>query len=526
MRGEPDQLQRDDTAAHGGGRVRTAVLVALLALLAVKVLFAARVDLFWDEAFYWQCGQRPAIAYADHPPVTAMLVRVGTEIVGDTPLGVRSLFLCIGALFPFAVYALAQPLVGRRDAWLAAGATLVMFATASLGLLAVPDAVLMLAAVLFLVGFERATREGDLGAWMLVGAAGCLGLATHYRFVLVPFAALVYLVATRNGRRQWRQGGLWLAAGLLLVGLLPTIIYNLGNDFASLRYHLAGRHGVRFRAGALGEFVAGQAVIVSPFLLVGLLGVLVDLIRRARTGDDRAALFAVFALTHLGLFLLASPFESRGLFTLHWPVPGYVPLLVYLPSMLRRLLRGAGRWLRALVVVLVPGVGAVVVALLFVELGTGWLGLGDVREPFIGWSQAAKRAKAYLTELGEPGRRAIVVGDNYCLAANLEFHLHSLADVYTLDHPRNHKHGRAPQFDAWGTSEAGLRARAGENALVVVEWSEVSSSRRDEWMAHIGSLFDRLEPLGELRVAHVGTQKAFKEYRFYRGIAIRPEQDP
>ncbi len=502
------------------------MLLALLALLAVKVLIAARVGLFWDEAFYWQCAQRPAIAYADHPPVTAMLVRAGTEIVGDTPLGVRLLFLCVGGLFPFVVYALAQPLVGRRDAWLAAGATLVMLGTAHLGLLAVPDVVLLLATALFFVGFERATREGGAGAWLLVGAAGCLGLATHYRFVLAPLAALLYLVATRNGRRQWRQGGLWLAAGLLLVGLLPTIIHNLGNDFAPVRYYLGGRHSVRFRAGALGEFVAAQAVIVSPFLFLSLLGVLAVLIRRARRGDDRAALFAVFALTHLGLFFLASPLESSGLITVHWPIAGYLPLLVYLPSVLRRLFRGAGRWVRALAVALVPGVGAVVVALVLVELGTGWLGLGDVREPFVGWSQVAKRAQVYLTELGVPGHGAILVGDNYCLAANLEFQLHAQADVYTLDHPRNRKHGRAPQFDAWGRGETGLRARAGEDALVVVEWTEVSSGRRDAWMAHIGSLFDRLEPLGELRVTNVGAAKAFKEYRFYRGIAIRPQQDP
>ena len=94
-----------------------AVVVTFLLLTAARCLVAARLDLFGDEAFYWQCGQRPAIAYADHPPITAMLVRLGSELLGDRPLGVRFFFLLAGAALPFAVFHLARPLVGRRDAW-------------------------------------------------------------------------------------------------------------------------------------------------------------------------------------------------------------------------------------------------------------------------------------------------------------------------------------------------------------------------------------------------------------------------
>ncbi len=492
--------------------MKRTIVLAFLVLTAAKVVVAARLDLFGDEAFYWQCGQRPAIAYADHPPVTAMLTRMGTELAGDTSLGVRLVFLLLGCAFPLAVYQLARPLAGRADAWLAAGASLAVPAFAQLGLLAVPDAVLLPLTALFLLGFERATRNGSTGAWLLAGLAGAIGLATHYRFVLAPVAAVAYLLASREGRRHWRRPGPWLMIAALLPGLAPSVVYNLRGDFAPVRYYLAGRHGTHFDAGALLEHLAGQALLITPLLYAVLIAVLVSLCRKASAGDDRATLGAIFAVTYLGGFFLASPFEDSNLAVAHWPVPGYVALLPYLPVTLRRVAGRGSSWRVA--AFSAPALGALAMGLVLVELGTGRLRLGAVREPFIGWSEAATRARSLAS-----GKR-VIVADNYKLGANLEFALHTEADVYVLDHHKNHQHGRASQLAAWGTGEPGLRLRAGEMALLVIEVSQIRTGEHDAWLAHAGSFFERLEPVGELRVPSTGKRKKFKIYRFYHGQLV------
>ncbi len=507
-------------------------------LVAAKCLVAARLDLFGDEAFYWQCGQRPALAYADHPPVTAMLTRLGTELAGDTPFGVRLVFLVLGAVFPLAVYRLALPLVGRRDAWLAAGASLVVPAFAQLGLVAVPDAVLLPATAVFLLGLERATREDvtgspptgsrqtgsrqtgsrQTGAWLLAGLAGALGLATHYRFVLAPAAAIFYLVASRSRRRHWRRRGPWLMLAALLPGLAPSVVYNLRNDFAPVRYYLAGRHGPHFDAGALFEHLAGQALLVTPLLYLALIGVLATLCRRALAGDDRAFFAASFALAYLGLFFLASPFEDSGLVVAHWPLPGYLPLLPYLPGVIRRFAARDGA--RRIVALLAPALGAAALALVLSTLGTGWPRLGSIREPFIGWSEVSERSRGLLQEVAPAasGRRLVVAG-NYKLGAQLEMALHGEADVYVLDHHKNRQHGRAGQLVEWRIGEAGLRRRAGEEGLVVIEATEIRTGEHDARIAHAGSFFEGLEPLGELRIPSTGKRKKNKIFWFYRGKA-------
>ncbi len=486
-------------------------------LFAAKFLVAARLDLFGDEAFYWQCGQRPAIAYADHPPVTAMVTRLGTELAGDTPLGARLVFLLLAALFPPAVFWLALPFAGRRDAWLAAGVALTVPALAQLGLLAVPDAALLPAMAVFLLGFERATRGGGNGFWLLAGLAGAFGLATHYRFVLAPASAVLYLAASRRGRRHWRRSGPWLMFAAMSAGLVPSVVYNLRHDFAPVRYYLAGRHGASFDAGALLEHLAAQALMVTPLLYVALIGVLVTLCRRALAGDEQASLAATFALAYLGFFFLASPFEDSGLVTAHWPLPGYVPLLPFLPAMLRQVAARSRAW-RAIAIA-APALGAVVLALLLVELGTGSLRLGSVREPFTGWSEVSERARSLLPEVAAAADgRHPVVADNYKLGAQLEMALGAMAEVYVLDHRKNHEHGRAAQLAAWGIDETGLRHREAGQALVVIEVSQIRTGEHDAWLAHAGSFFDRLEPLGELRIPNPGKRKRFKLFRFYRGV--------
>ena len=51
-------------------------------VFAIKLLVAARLPLFVDEAFYWLEGQHLAPAYSDLPGLTAWLARLGVSLGG------------------------------------------------------------------------------------------------------------------------------------------------------------------------------------------------------------------------------------------------------------------------------------------------------------------------------------------------------------------------------------------------------------------------------------------------------------
>ncbi len=480
-------------------------------VLAVKVALAAELGLFGDEAFYWQCSQRLAFAYADHPPITALLIRAGTELVGDTPLGVRLLFLLMGAFFPLVIYFLAHPLVGDPNATLAAFCSIAVPGLAHMGVAAVPDVPLLFFSALYLLACERATRTDAWRWWILAGLSGALGLATHYRFVLAPVAAALFVFMTPAGRRQLRNPRLWASVALLCLGLLPSIAYNLLNAFEPLRYYLGSRHGTELRLVAPAVFVGIQVGIASPLLFVAFLAALKGLVRRSVKGDDRAQLLATFALVPLGVFFVLSPFETTELARHHWPIPGYVPLLVFTPHVLHRFARG-GRRRRALAIT-APLLGLAIVLLVGLELLTG-VANTSYRRPFAGWSEIAKAVEARLQ-----GENLIVVADNYKLGANLEFETQGRITPFVLSHPKNVEHGRAPQLAIWNVDEGALNTRVGQNAIVVIQTKELRSRDRPAWRASVAARFATFESLEHV-VIYVGRRS--KTFELFYATDLRP----
>ena len=124
---------------YSDGTLKRYFFCAIAVALSLKVVVASQLQLFGDEAFYWWEAQHPAAAYSDLPFATSALVSLGTSILGDSFLGVRLFFLLLGGLLPVAVFLLAHPIVGKRDACWAALASLILPMGGTLGLLAIPS---------------------------------------------------------------------------------------------------------------------------------------------------------------------------------------------------------------------------------------------------------------------------------------------------------------------------------------------------------------------------------------------------
>lgn len=515
-------------------RLRILLLAFFAFLVIARAVAAARLGLFGDEAFYFQCARRMAIAYSDHPFMTASLVRVGIDLFGPTTFGTRFVFQLIGVVFPFLIYALSRPHVGRRDAVLAAGVSLVIPATAWFGVIAIPDAPLMLFALLALLGFDRASRahgSSALGWYALSGVCTALGLATHLRFVLVPFAFFVWLVLTRLGREQWRRLGLWVYALLATPGFLPVVLFNIQLDWQPIEFQGKDRHAGASFEGFL-KHVPLQLGAVTPLLYIALLAVLVGLLKRSRratTAELSPALLATFALVQLGIFFVTSPIADTEHATIHWPAPGYLPLLPFLPQFLRSFAEGAP-WRRRLALA-TPASGAILLLVTYLELSFHPFELEFLKKPFTGYEVAARHVAAAIeaepTRFGSP---PLVVADHYILAGNLEQRLleRGIAiDLFVLDHEKNHEHGRALQFQIWGMDEPGLRTRSGRTALVIAEKNQSRSGNKKpqswaNWEPHIAGFFREFSARDRVVVESGG--KDPRDFRLYVGADVLPSR--
>jgi hypothetical protein len=89
---------------------------------------------------------------------------------------------------------------------------------------------------------------------------------------------------------------------------------------------------------------------------------------------------------------------------------------------------------------------------------------------FAGWDDLAQSVRFRLEKM-PPGTR--VLADSFKVGAELGFALND-PDIPVLDHPINHKHGRAPQLRLWNLQHKGGRDWAKTPTLLVVGITEVS----------------------------------------------------
>src|SRR5260370_35022778 len=66
-----------------------AVAALIVALAALRMIYASLIDLRTDEAYYWTWSKENVLSFLDHPPMIAWFIRFGTAIFGDTNFGVR-----------------------------------------------------------------------------------------------------------------------------------------------------------------------------------------------------------------------------------------------------------------------------------------------------------------------------------------------------------------------------------------------------------------------------------------------------
>ena len=506
-----DRVREESSVAVGLRRWRDAFVTAFVLLLAIKLLIACTLSPFGDEAFYWMESRRPAWGYSDLPPLTAWLIHLGEGVAGHSLIGMRWPFLLLGSALPWLVVGFAREAFDRRAGWQAGLLCLALPLAGSLGVLALPDVPLTVAIMLAMLGLLRAMRDNRAGDWCLLGFALAMAWATHYRAAMVMLAGVLLLLITPRGRMQWRRGGLWLALLLGAIGLVPLAISNWQQRGAGIAFQLVQRNAWQFQADALVQPLE-QAVACTPLLYGMLLWVAWLCWRRRREGGPWD-LIAVVSLSFVVLYFVLGLFADDLRFRAHWPLPGYLPLLAALPVLWRTPMQKR-RWRRfawfafALAAVGQAG-GLAYLGLAASPHGaTALASLKAFPSNFVGWRESAQAARELLRH-----QPAVLVADNFMLAAELNFQLGQDQPVYALDNPLNVKHGRAPQLATWQLDENGLRhLHAGEPVLLVVDETALRERERAAWLTSVCGRIENPRPL-----THLDLFAGRKRIAFYAG---------
>lgn len=295
------------------------LVVAVLTVVRLAWLAGEPLDLYGDEAQYWIWAKDPAFGYYSKPPLVAWLIAASTALFGDGTLAIKLPSALCHAGTALVLCAIGRERGGPAVGFWAATLWATMPAVSLSALIISTDPPLLLFWALALHAFLRALDRPGAGWWLMAGVWAGFGLLSKYAMAYFLVSAAVCLVATPGLRPLlWRRLPLLLAPALLI--LLPNVLWNLANGFATFRHtgdnaNLGGR---LFNPGELAEFAAAQFAVFGPVPMAILL---VALWTALRGPDGWVRRLAFFVWPTLAVALVIA-FLSRA--NANWAAPAYV----------------------------------------------------------------------------------------------------------------------------------------------------------------------------------------------------------
>jgi dolichol-phosphate mannosyltransferase len=369
----------------------------LLAGAVLRLAIAARLPLYYDEAYYWLWSRRLDWGYLDHPPLVAYVISLSTRL-GDDPLWVRLPALVLGTLTAYVLYLFARDLFDERVALRAVIISLVVPVLGLFGTIMLPDSLLLFWWILALDLVWKALH-GAPQRWAVAGVAVGLGMLSKLYGMLLG-AGILLFVARRAP--QWlRRPQPYLAALIALIVFLPVVYWNAVHEWAGVRFLLSDR----WQEFPVTPGIAGVALFarVQDALLLYPAMIFAFWLAWRRRGDERFGYLFWTSLPAVVVALVAAPLgAARG----WWLAPVFLTLTVVLAATWNRLLAWA-----------VAGNAALILPYAALMLA-GWLPAIPTAQTLYGVDQLAARVQSELATLGE---RAFVLTNSYRFAARLGY---------------------------------------------------------------------------------------------------------
>lgn len=268
----------------------------VIGLVLLRLIAAAVTPLTFDEAYYWMWSKHLAGGYYDHPPMVAVVIRLGTMIAGDTQLGVRLVSVLLALPMSWAVYRTASLLFGGHR--IASTATVLLNATmmAAAGTMIVtPDSPSLVTASFVLWTLAEVLATGRGVWWLAVGVAVGAALLSKYTALFFGPAILLWLVVVPKLRHWLISPWPYLGGIVALAVFSPVILWNADHQWVSFIKQLGRARIEHFNPVFIGELIPTQFAFATPLVFIlGAMGLYALLCRSEGAWPARALINAVF----------------------------------------------------------------------------------------------------------------------------------------------------------------------------------------------------------------------------------------
>ena len=391
-------------------------------LVLLRAVYLPWINLFPEEAYYWNYSEHLDFGYLDHPPMVAWLIHLGVRYFGHGELGVRFFALVCSLGTTFFTFRLTTRLYGRR-----AGETAVLLVQLlpfffMSGWIMTPDAPLTACWAGTLYFLAGVIFDGKVLAWLGAGVCLGLGMLSKYTIALLGPATLLFLALDPPSRLWFRRlppyGSVLLATAIFS----PVIVWNAAHHWASFAFQSTGRLQEPWHF-ALPALAGSILLLLTPVGSI-LAGQFLRMNRDCLPCESRRRLFAqAFTLVPLMVFVA---FSLTHLVKLNWTGPVWLAVVPNLALRLTPTMGTSTAWLRigwrGTIIFLLVGYG---VFLQYLRTGLPGLPYASNTALFpVGWPEMSHQVERQKKALQESSSaRVLIVGmDRDFIASETAFY--------------------------------------------------------------------------------------------------------
>ena len=364
------------------------VFIAAITVFRIVALAISPVDLYPDEAQYWVWSQSLDWGYFSKPPLIAWVISASTSLFGLSDFAIRlpsNVFHAFTGLF--LLLAGSRLSVPRIGFWAAVIYLTMPGAWLSAGIIST-DAILL---TFWSGAFYALVRLRQGAGWATaIGLGLAVGLGFLAKYAMIYFViGLGLAIALDPPARRAMLSLKGLAATVItVVFLLPNILWNAANDFATVQHTAdnANWGGDLIHLGELADFIGSQFIGYGPALFGTLLAGFWLALKRPLAMDGNTRLLLVLFSLPILLVVSTQAFISRA--HANWAAAAYIAA-----SLLVAVLLLSGRpWRRYVLygsVALSCAIGLVFTSVALSPPLAETLGLSNAFKRVRGWEETA-----------------------------------------------------------------------------------------------------------------------------------------
>lgn len=351
-------------------------------VLLINIIQACSSALLNDEPYYWIYARYLSWGYFDHPPMIALLIKLGGMITGGE-IGVRLLPLILGSGTFYVICKIIDDEVeGEINFKLLAMLLLSSLFLNLYSFLAIPDTPLLFFGALFLYAYRRYLNQNNLLNTSLLGVIAALLLYSKYHGILVIGLTLL------SNLKLLRRPSFYLIVIIGVVLYVPHILWEIGHDYPTIRFQFSGRSGglgIQHTLSYLGE----QAAVTGPVILL-----LFAILYRPSNQFQKTLKYNV-----VGVFVFFLISSLKAMVNVHWTAIAWPPMICLAYLYIDKLKTGT-QFIYGLLIV-----NLIAVIVLRLNLSLNWFGISNFND---------KNPKLMASTLAEnTGGRPLVFDNSY-----------------------------------------------------------------------------------------------------------------